>query len=113
MSVRGGNPETKILSGNYMRRRFKRTITTIESHEVITLKSSLRRLCPDCRDNSLMVTAAEAALKSNVSQLVVYRWIEAGLIHFEETVDGGLFVCLSSLSHPLVELSPNTKGTQQ
>ena len=95
-----------------MRRRFKRTVTTIESHEVITLKSSPRLLCPDCRDATQMLTPVEAAWQTNVSQRVVYRWIEAGLVHFSETVDGGLFVCLAPLSGSApIAIRGKVKGT--
>jgi len=60
-----------------------------------------------------MFTPAEAALQTNVSQRVVYRWIEAGLIHFAETVNGGLFVCIASLTNSLIEIPGDTKGTPQ
>jgi hypothetical protein len=44
-----------------------------------------------------MVTPLEAAAARGVSQLTIYRWVEGGQTHFEETADGGLFVCLASL----------------
>jgi excisionase family DNA binding protein len=60
-----------------------------------------------------MLTPTEAAWQTKVSQRVLYRWIEAGLIHFTETVDGGVFICLSSLTGPLIDLSESTKGKLQ
>ena len=60
-----------------------------------------------------MLTPAEAASQSKVTQLAVYRWVEAGLIHFAETDDGGLFVCLASLTNSLIEITRDTKGTLQ
>ena len=88
-------------------------MTTIESHEVVTFTSIYRIACPHCGNALQMLTPAEAASQRNVSQLVVYRWIEAGLIHFAETDDGGLFVCLASLTNALIEIPTEMEGTQQ
>ena len=42
-----------------------------------------------------MLTALEAAQQTGVSERIIYRWLEDGLIHFVETRDGSLFVCLA------------------
>jgi excisionase family DNA binding protein len=44
-----------------------------------------------------MLAPQEAARRAGVSQRTVYRWVEDGRIHFAETTDGGLFVCLAPL----------------
>jgi len=44
-----------------------------------------------------MFTPEVAARLASVSQRTIYRWIEAGSLHFTETPDGGLLVCQASL----------------
>ena len=44
-----------------------------------------------------MVTPCEAARLSCGASRTIYRWIEADKLHFVETPEGQLFVCLSSL----------------
>ena len=44
-----------------------------------------------------MLTPEEAARLACVSPRTVYRWVEAGRLHFSEMPDGGLFICLASL----------------
>ena len=79
----------------------RRTVTTIETHEVLIVRRMPRAkalLCLACPDESGMLTPHEAARLAGVSQITVYRWVEVGRVHFEETGDGGLFVCLAPLS---------------
>lgn len=44
-----------------------------------------------------MVTPEAAAVVAGVSTRTVYRWVEAGKIHFAETPAGLVLVCLNSL----------------
>jgi len=44
-----------------------------------------------------MGTLDEAGRLSGCDSGEVYRWIEAGEVHFIETADGRLYVCLASL----------------
>lgn len=79
----------------------RRTVTTIETHEVWVVRSRLSPqglVCASCMDEGRrMLTAQEAALCAGVSQRTVYRWVEDGRIHFTETPDGSVFVCLAPL----------------
>lgn len=45
-----------------------------------------------------MLSADEAAVITGVSPRIIYRWIEAGEIHFIETSDSSILICLNSLS---------------
>lgn len=45
-----------------------------------------------------MVTVDEAASLKRVSARAIYRWIEDGELHFIETADGRLLICLNSIS---------------
>ena len=40
----------------------------------------------------------EAATLARVDTRTIYRWIETAQIHFTETAEGQMLVCLSSLS---------------
>jgi len=78
----------------------RKTMTTIETHEVWVVRkpASLPLVhCAACAPEAVMLTPQEAALRADVSQRTVYRWVEDGLVHFTETADGGLFVCLAPL----------------
>jgi len=44
-----------------------------------------------------MVSADEAAVIARVSPRTIYRWIEAGEIHFEESSEGLMLICPNSL----------------
>jgi excisionase family DNA binding protein len=77
----------------------RRTETIIETHEVWVVRrpGSTRWLCGQCTKEAEMFTPYEAARLRSVSQLTIYRWVESGDIHFTETPDGRLFVCLEPL----------------
>jgi predicted site-specific integrase-resolvase len=44
-----------------------------------------------------MVTPEEASRLRNVSTRGIYRWVEEGSLHYLESQDGLLFVCVKSL----------------
>jgi len=45
-----------------------------------------------------MFTPDDAALLTGVSTRLIYRWVEAGRIHFYESEGGELLVCLAPLT---------------
>lgn len=58
-----------------------------------------------------MITPADAARQTKVGQRAVYRWIEAGLVHFSETEQGDLLVCLVPLTvSRLKEITSSADG---
>lgn len=81
----------------------RRTETTVETHEVWVVRrrsgaaGGAPARCAECDARGGMCTPEEAATLARVSPRVVYRWVEAGRLHFTETGDGALFVCLASL----------------
>ena len=79
----------------------RRIVTTIETHEVLVLRRAalvtLPQPCASCVEAGVMLTPQEAARRAGVSQRTIYRWVEDGLVHFAETTDGSLFVCLAPL----------------
>ncbi len=79
--------------------KYRKTVTT-ETHEVLIIRrrSGVQtRLCTACTDGVGMLTPVEAAHRAGVTQRAIYRWVEEGLVHFAETSDGQLFVCLAPL----------------
>jgi len=56
-----------------------------------------QRSCSRCTESSGMITADEAAALQGVSTRVIYQWLEDGAIHFIETPQGQLFICLKTL----------------
>jgi len=80
----------------------KRTEITIEFDEVIqaTCHSNglSAELCAACGGESFLVTPQQAAVIAGVTVLEINRWIESDMVHFIETSDGFLLVCVNSLS---------------
>ncbi len=73
---------------------------TVETERVIAIRKSkapLASWCEGCGSEVRMLTPDEAAALARTTVRAIYRWIEAEKIHFTETPDGLLLVCLSSL----------------
>lgn len=80
--------------------RRKRTVTTIEARQLFVIRQPqdwLLSWCPGCAGDTTMVAPDVAASLCAVNTLTVYRWVEAGAVHFNETPEGRLLVCLNSL----------------
>ena len=79
----------------------KRTIEiNIETRRAWLLRPRLEQtfsFCITCKDQVRMLSADEAAIMARVSTRVIYQWIEADEIHFAETDDGLILICINSL----------------
>jgi hypothetical protein len=78
----------------------KRTEITIETDQVLIIRRRrrvVRAWCAACAGKSEVVTADEAAVAAGVELQTVYGWARAGDVHFTETPEGLLLVCLNSL----------------
>src|SRR5262245_16622525 len=78
----------------------RRTTITIHSRELITIRSQANWTegwCEQCAALAPMASPEQAAALAGIKTRVVYRWIEASLLHFTETGEGHLLVCLDSL----------------
>jgi hypothetical protein len=53
--------------------------------------------CDSCGMKVRMVTAKDASRLAQVTPRTIYRWAEAGQLHFTESQDGLLLICLKSL----------------
>jgi hypothetical protein len=82
-----------------MRRKRKIEITTF-TEQILVLRpaeSAVSAWCEQCSEQVSMVTTDQAAAIARVYARTVSSWIERGKLHFTETHDGRLLVCLNSL----------------
>jgi hypothetical protein len=81
-------------------KRTKRTEIVVEKDQVLVIRKLGRRApewCEACGEPSRMLTVDEAAAIRRVSARVMYQQAETAQVHFMESEDGRLFICLSSL----------------
>ena len=81
-------------------RRIRRTEVTVETDEIVVIRSSQTTvvpLCSQCCDAVPMITAEQAREMLSANTRAIYRWVEEGLIHHLETPEGVVFVCPRSL----------------
>ena len=81
-------------------RRIRRTEVTVETDEIVVIRSSqttIVPLCSQCCDAVPMITAEQAREVLSANTRAIYRWVEEGLIHHTETPEGVVFVCPRSL----------------
>ena len=81
-------------------KRTKRVETTIETHQVLVVKSSpgtTECFCPGCKAVVRAVAVGQAAAIAAVSERMIHRWVELDLVHFMETPAGQLLICVPSL----------------
>jgi hypothetical protein len=78
-----------------------RTEITIETERVLIIrkrKGSVLTWCSTCAGQVPMVKVDDAAVIARVSCRTLYRWVEAEKVHFAETPEGLVLICLSSLA---------------
>lgn len=78
----------------------KTTKLTIETERVFVIRrptASRRARCEACDEVVSFVTADEAAALTRFSSRAIYRLIEARKLHFRETTEALLLICLNSL----------------
>ena len=85
-------------------KRKRRTEITVETETIVCLRrrsrTALTAWCPQCATEVKQVTPEEAAMYSGLSLRTIYRKVEADRLHFSETAEGRLFICLNSLNAP-------------
>ncbi len=104
-SVRRGNEVWQPILTNNSRRKGvgdtkRRTEITVETSRVLVIGKCRRSLlgwCSGCGQRVRMVTPEEAAMAAGTSARAIYRLVEANELHFTETPDARLFICLNSL----------------
>ena len=79
-----------------------KTEITIETHRLLTIKRGSRHQlawCEECGEQTQMAPADEAAILAAVSPRAIYQLIEERELHFVETPDGMVLICLKSLAN--------------
>lgn len=93
------------------------TEITIEASESVTIRrtaGSVRMACAECEPAGEMVTLDQACALSRVGARTLFREIEAGRLHFQETESGSIFICLRSLEGAAQQIigNPNSPTNQ-
>jgi heterodisulfide reductase subunit C len=73
---------------------------SVETDEVFVIRrvgSPVLVGCAQCGEATSLVTPEEASRLTGLSCREISRRVEAGLVHFSETTDGLLFICINSL----------------
>jgi hypothetical protein len=85
----------------------KRTEITIETERLLVVSSPRQTVdwCSGCGARVQMLPINEAALVARTTARTVFGWVEAERVHFRETDQGSLLICLDSLS---TKHQPNT-----
>jgi hypothetical protein len=81
-------------------KKTKTTEITIETEELFVIKKCDRSIydqCETCGVLVQMVTLAEAAGIARVSELVIYEQMKTRFLHWKESPEGQVLICLSSL----------------
>ena len=89
----------RLTAGSGMKRR-KKTEIIVERDQVLVIRKldhRARRWCAECGEQVLMVSVDDAASIAGLTSRAVYRQVETGQVHFSETTDGSLLICLNSL----------------
>ena len=78
----------------------RRTEIIVETERVVVIPPQTMPAhlwCETCCTQVEMVTPEQAAALIQVTPRVVYRWVEAQLLHFIEEADGRVLICRNSL----------------
>jgi len=80
-----------------MRRKVQVTIETRQLLVVSRAQGSIQGWCSECANDVPLIRPEEAAVLAGISSRTIYRRVEAGLVHFAESPEGWLLICLNSL----------------
>jgi hypothetical protein len=82
----------------------RRTEITIETERVLVISkrnTSALAWCAGCQSQAQMITPDTAARLANMSSRTIYKLIEADELHFTETSDHHIWICITSLNHQI------------
>jgi hypothetical protein len=83
-----------------MTKKLEQTRITIRKSEVIVIRK-LQGValadCPQCNRQAEMLSAEQVVTLTGISSLNLFKLVESGQVHFRETSQGHLLICLESL----------------
>ena len=82
--------------------KVKRTQISFETYEVLLVKAGGGKgqiRCRTCNATVQGLKPEDAAAVIGSSVRAIYRWIESGTVHFTESSDGLLLICVNSLTN--------------
>jgi len=88
----------------------RRTEITVETEEVWIIKRSRQAApawCSQCAATTWMIAPKQASLVSEQSLSAIRRQVTEGQLHFTETEEGQLLICLNSLLKEESSCLPN------
>jgi len=80
--------------------RIRRTEVTVETDEITIIRCSreiVAQPCTECTQAVVMITPEQAAMMTSTNVRAIFRWLEAGWVHYAETPEGSLLVCPDSI----------------
>lgn len=80
-------------------RRTRKMRITVENERllVVSQRQGTESWCEDCHATVRMLSPAEASALAAVSDRTIFRQIESRRLHFTETSEGAVLICLNSL----------------
>lgn len=93
-------PNRPLRKGGTLK-RLTRIETIVEHDEVVVVRRTGKAVqfwCDECRELVPMVRVEDAAALLAATPRAVYRWVEAGKLHFAESERGLVLVCAQSLA---------------
>lgn len=81
-------------------RKKRRIEITVETDRLLTIRNpewTVDAWCAQCGTQTCMLTLEEAMKLTGASSREIHRLVEADIIHFSETPEGFVLICLNSL----------------
>ena len=79
-------------------KRISKKIKVTHRRTFLVANGSAQIRCRECSQEAWMMRAETASGITGVAIRTIYQHVEAGRVHFQETPDGFLMVCLNSLN---------------
>ena len=79
----------------------KRTEILIEFEELLMVQhhdEAIQSWCPDCGSDTWFVSPTQASLLTKLTVRTINQLGESGAVHFVETADGLLLVCIQAVT---------------
>jgi hypothetical protein len=92
----------------------KKTKLTIETQRLLIIRGGSSYQCAKCEacgEVVRLITVDEAAMLAQVGSRAIYRLVEAEKIHFIETSEELLLICINSLNRGLSQADTRMKRT--